>query len=175
MHKKIDVYDFDGTIYDGDSTVDFFFFTLFRNPRIIVKLPVIFWYACLYLLHIVSLQTFKSHFFSFVTEVKDIDKEYKSHEISIKNEEDRLEIKGRFKRGVEVKAILYKNGIIKEYNIPISKKPYTAMCVDIFTEEENKNGIVVTKYINKEDLSGKYSLYLQINDTIYKTGKYIEE
>ena len=23
MHKKIDVYDFDGTIYDGDSTVDF--------------------------------------------------------------------------------------------------------------------------------------------------------
>ena len=94
--------------------------------------------------------------------------------ISITNEEDRLEIKGRFKRGVEVKAILYRNGIIKEYNIPISKKPYTAMCVDIFTEEENKNGIVVTKYINKEDLSGKYSLYLQINDTIYKTGKYIE-
>ena len=113
--------------------------------------------------------------FGFITNAKDIDKEYKSHEISIKNEEDRLEIKGRFKRGVEVKAILYKNGIIKEYNIPISKKPYTAMCVDIFTEEENKNGIVVTKYINKEDLSGKYSLYLQINDTIYKTGKYIEE
>ena len=75
MHKKIDVYDFDGTIYDGDSTVDFFFFTLFRNPRIIVKLPVIFWYACLYLLHIVSLQTFKSHFFSFVTKIKDIDQE----------------------------------------------------------------------------------------------------
>lgn len=113
--------------------------------------------------------------FGFITNAKDIDKEYKSHEISIKNEEDRLEIKGRFKRGVEVKAILYKNGIIKEYNIPISKKPYTAMCVDIFTEEENKNGIVVTKYINKENLSGKYSLYLQINDTIYKTGKYIEE
>ena len=42
------------------------------------------------------------------------------------------------------------------------------------TEEENKNGIVVTKYINKENLSGKYSLYLQIDDTIYKTGKYIE-
>ena len=113
--------------------------------------------------------------FGFITSAKDMDKKYKSHEISIKNEEDRLEIKGRFKRGVEVKAILYKNGLIKEYNIPISKKPYTAMCVDIFTEEENKNGIIVTKYINKENLSGKYSLYLQINDTIYKTGKYIEE
>ena len=91
-----------------------------------------------------------------------------------KNEEDRLEIKGRFRRGTEVKVLLYQTGIIKEYEVPISKKPYTAMCVDIFTEEENKNGIIVTKYINKENLSGKYTIYLQINDTIYKTDKYIE-
>ena len=112
--------------------------------------------------------------FGFITNAKEMDKEYKSHDIKIKNEEDRIEIKGRFKRGVEVKAILYQNGKIKEYEIPISKRPYTAMCVDIFTEEENKNGIVVTKYINKENLSGRYSLYIQINDTIYKTNKYIE-
>ncbi len=112
--------------------------------------------------------------FGFITNAKAIDKEYKSHDINIKNEEDRIEVKGRFKRGTEVKVLLYKNGKIKEYQIPISKKPYTAMCVDIFTEEENKNGIVVTKYINKENLSGKYSLYLQINDTIYEIGKYIE-
>ena len=112
--------------------------------------------------------------FGFMTNTKEIDKEYKNHDITITNEEDRLEIKGRFKRGTEVKVLLYKNGEVKEYEVPISKKPYTAMCVDIFTEEENKNGIVVTKYINKDGLEGKYSLYLQINDTIYKTGKYIE-
>ena len=112
--------------------------------------------------------------FGFITKAKKIDKEYKKHDIEITNEEDRIEIKGRFKRGTEVKILLYQNGKIKEYEIPISKKPYTAMCVDIFTEEENKNGIVVTKYINKENLSGKYSIYLQINDTIYKTEKYIE-
>ncbi len=112
--------------------------------------------------------------FGFITTAKEINKEYKSHDIKIKNEEDRIEIKGRFKRGTEVKVLLYKNGKIKEYKIPISKKPYTAMCVDIFTEEENKNGIMVTKYINKENLRGKYSIYLEINDTIYKTGKYIE-
>lgn len=112
--------------------------------------------------------------FGFITNAKAIDKEYKNHDIKITNEEDRIEVKGRFKRGTEVKVLLYKNGKIKEYEVPISKKPYTAMCVDIFTEEENKNGIVVTKYINKENLSGKYSIYLQINDTIYKTGKYIE-
>ena len=112
--------------------------------------------------------------FGFMTNTKKIDKEYKNHNITITNEEDRLEVKGRFKRGTEVKVLLYKNGEVKEYEVPISKKPYTAMCVDIFTEEENKNGIVVTKYINKDGLEGKYSLYLQINDTIYKIGKYIE-
>ena len=112
--------------------------------------------------------------FGFMTNTKEIDKEYKNHDITITNEEDRLEVKGRFKRGTEVKVLLYKNGEVKEYEVPISKKPYTAMCVDIFTEEENKNGIVVTKYINKDGLEGKYSLYLQINDTIYKIGKYIE-
>ena len=112
--------------------------------------------------------------FGFITNAKEIDNDYKSHNITITNEEDRIEISGRFRRGTEVKAILYQNGKIKEYNIPISKRPYTAMCVDIFTEEENEKGIVVTKYINKENLSGKYSLYLQINDTIYKTDKYIK-
>ena len=112
--------------------------------------------------------------FGFITNAKEIDNEYKSHNITITIEEDRIEISGRFRRGTEVKAILYQNGKIKEYNIPISKRPYTAMCVDIFTEEENEKGIVVTKYINKENLSGKYSLYLQINDTIYKTDKYIK-
>lgn len=112
--------------------------------------------------------------FGFITNAKKIDKEYKNHDIEITNEEDRIEVKGRFKRGTAVKVLLYQNGKIKEYEVPISKKPYTAMCVDIFTEEENKNGIVVTKYINKENLSGKYSIYLQINDTIYKTEKYIE-
>ena len=97
--------------------------------------------------------------FGFITNAKKIDKEYQSHDITLTNEEDRLTVKGRFTRETEVKVILYQNGKIKEYNVPISKKPYTAMCVDIFTEEENKNGIVVTKYINKEKLSGKYSIY----------------
>ena len=35
----IDVYDFDGTIYDGDSTADFVLFCLPRHPELIVGLP----------------------------------------------------------------------------------------------------------------------------------------
>lgn len=105
---------------------------------------------------------------------KKIDKEYKSHDIEIKKEIDRLVIKGRFKKCSEVKIILYKNLNSKIYNFPVSKKPYTALCVDILTEEENENGIVVTKYINDEGLKGKYSIYIEIDGKLYDTEKYAE-
>ena len=35
----IDVYDFDGTIYDGDSTADFVLYCLPRHPELIAGLP----------------------------------------------------------------------------------------------------------------------------------------
>ena len=42
----IDVYDFDGTIYDGDSTVDFTRFCLRRHPTLLLALPRFAW-VCL--------------------------------------------------------------------------------------------------------------------------------
>lgn len=103
-----------------------------------------------------------------------IDEDYESHDITITKEIDRLVVKGTFKRGTDVNVILYKNMISNYYNIKISKKPYTALCVDVFTEEENEKGISVTKYINEADLKGKYSIYLEIDGTIYNTEKYVE-
>ena len=94
--------------------------------------------------------------------------------IIIKKQIDRLVIKGRFKKCSEVKIILYKYLNSKIYNFPVSKKPYTALCVDILTDEENENGIVVTKYINDEGLQGKYSIYLEIDSKLYDTEKYVE-
>ena len=35
----MNVYDFDGTIYDGDSTIDFFFYSLKKKPSLICYLP----------------------------------------------------------------------------------------------------------------------------------------
>lgn len=101
-------------------------------------------------------------------------KEYKNHNISIKKEIDRLSISGRFKREDKVNIILYKNMKAKYYNFKVSKKPYTALCVDIFTEDENEKGIVVTKYINQDNLKGKYSIYVEINGKIYNTGEYVK-
>ena len=100
---------------------------------------------------------------------KKVDKEYKSHDISFTKEEDRLVIKGRFKRGSDVNVILYKDMHMLEYDFPVSKKPYTALCVDVFTEDENKNGIVVNKYINDEGLYGTYAIFIEIDGTLYKT------
>ena len=74
----------------------------------------------------------------------------------------------------DVNIILYKNMTMKTYNVPVSKKPYTALCVDVFTEEENENGIGVTKYINEDGLNGKYSIYVSIDGIIYNTGEYVE-
>ncbi len=110
----------------------------------------------------------------FVLNSKDFKDIEEEHNISITKEVDRLVFTGKFKRGTDVNVILYKNGIKNVYNVPISKKPYTALCVDIFTEEETKEGISVTKYINEDGLSGKYSIYVEVDGAIYNTNSYVE-
>ena len=102
-------------------------------------------------------------------DISDFDRDF-----SITQEIDRLTISGRFKRGEDVDIIMYQNMKKYVYHISVSKKPYTALCLDIFTEDETENGIVVNKYINKEGLKGKYSIYLRIDDVIYDTGEYVE-
>ena len=105
---------------------------------------------------------------------KDIEEIKEEHEITLTKESDRLVFKGRFLRGTKVEVLLYKNGLMKSYEVPISKKPYTALCVDVFTEEETENGIVVTKNINAEGLKGQYAIYVKVDNTLYNTGRYVE-
>lgn len=109
----------------------------------------------------------------FILNSKDF-KDIEEHNISITKEVDRLVFTGKFKRGTDVNVILYKNGTKNIYNVSISKRPYTALCVDIFTEEETKEGISVTKYINEDGLSGKYSIYVEVDGTFYNTNRYVE-
>lgn len=104
---------------------------------------------------------------------KKIDEKYKKHNIKITKESDRLVINGTFKKSDKVEIILDNVFNKKTYNMIISKKPYTALCVDLFNEEEKKNGINVTKYINDIGLNGRYYIYIKINNKIYKTNKYV--
>lgn len=91
------------------------------------------------------------------------------YEVSFTKEEDRLVFKGLFKKGQSVNVILYKNFKSLYYYQSISKKPYTALCVDVFTEEETENGLSITRYINSEGLKGTYTIFIEIDGTIYKT------
>ena len=111
---------------------------------------------------------------SLILNAKNPDEEYNNHNITFTKEDDRLVINGTFKRGTDVEIILAKNMMVNTYDWRISKKPYTALCVDIFTEEENENGLNTNKYINSEGLSGKYSIYIKIDGTLYNTLKSVE-
>ena len=104
---------------------------------------------------------------------KKIDDEYSKYNIELSKEVDRLVVTGTFQKSDKVNIILYQNLISNYYYTRISKKPYTALCVDLNTEEDS-NGLRITKYINPEGLKGKYSIYLEINGNLYNTNSFIE-
>lgn len=104
---------------------------------------------------------------------KKIDDEYSKYNIELSKEVDRLVVTGTFQKSDKVNIILYQNLISNYYYTRISKKPYTALCVDLNTEEDS-NGLRITKYINQEGLKGKYSIYLEINSNLYNTNSYVE-
>lgn len=63
----MNVYDFDGTIYDGDSTVDFFLFALRCKPSLIRYVPRQAWGFLLYGVKRISKTELKEYFFSFLS------------------------------------------------------------------------------------------------------------
>ncbi|MBO7671982.1 HAD-IB family phosphatase [bacterium] len=71
--KKVNVYDFDGTIYDGDSSVDFFKFAISKKWYICFRVIPISGAALLYFFKIRNKEYFKSKFFSFVKNISDVD------------------------------------------------------------------------------------------------------
>lgn len=71
---EVNVYDFDKTIYDGDSTLDFYLFCLKKNIKIIKLLPKQLFYIFLYLIKIKNKNEMKEIFFSFLKYIDDIDK-----------------------------------------------------------------------------------------------------
>lgn len=62
----MNVYDFDNTIYDGDSSVDFFKYCIKKDKRCLLVLPKLFFVLCLYLIKVLEKEQLKSCFFSIV-------------------------------------------------------------------------------------------------------------
>lgn len=67
----MNVYDFDRTIYGGDSSVDFYFYCLKKRPRIVVYGLRQAWGVCLRALGRIGTGTMKERFFSFLAGLRD--------------------------------------------------------------------------------------------------------
>lgn len=63
----MNVYDFDGTIYDGDSTVDFFLFALKNKPGLLRFVPRQMWGFFLHGIKRIEKTELKECFFSFLS------------------------------------------------------------------------------------------------------------
>ena len=71
--KHIDVYDFDGTIYNGDSSIEFLLYALKKKKTLIKYLPKITIFRILNRLGIIKKKKFKEVYFSFIKEIKDLE------------------------------------------------------------------------------------------------------
>ena len=85
---KYDLYDFDGTIYDGDSGVDLVKFAIKKNPKFLLKFPKILWATIKFFLKIGTKEQAKNVIFSFLKDVEDVDafveEFWKKHEHKMK-------------------------------------------------------------------------------------------
>ena len=63
----MNVYDFDGTVYDGDSSVDFYFFALKKKPSLIRFIPKQLYGFVLYKFKKIDKTALKERFFSFLS------------------------------------------------------------------------------------------------------------
>lgn len=86
--KEIDVYDFDKTIYQGDSSLDFYLFCVRKNPLILGYLLYQLWHLTKFVIKLESRTVFKSRFFRFLRTLdeptKYVDEFWEDHYKNIK-------------------------------------------------------------------------------------------
>lgn len=72
--KEIDVFDFDKTIYEKDSSVELFLFCLKKKKKIIKYIPGIVVLMFFNKLKIIKKERLKQYFFKFLTDFNDMEK-----------------------------------------------------------------------------------------------------
>ncbi len=90
----------------------------------------------------------------------------KDYDINLVKEADRLVVTGTFKASDDVTIILDNFLTKKTYDLPISNTPYEG-------NKKDDKKITVSKYINDEDVYGKYYIFIRVNGVNYKLGKYV--
>lgn len=69
---EINIYDFDGTIYNGDSSLDFYKFCLFKNKKILKYFFPFLYCTILYKFGRKTKEQLKSSFFKYICEFENI-------------------------------------------------------------------------------------------------------
>lgn len=69
----MNVYDFDKTIYDGDSTVDFYLYCLSRHPKLVIYIFGQAWSFFLRTIGRIDTTELKERFFAFIQGLPDLD------------------------------------------------------------------------------------------------------
>lgn len=73
----MNVYDFDGTIYRGDSSVDLYKWLVFRHPKMLLKMPKILMSVVAYLLKLKTKTQMKESIYSAFQYVTNMENEVK--------------------------------------------------------------------------------------------------
>lgn len=74
----MNVYDFDHTIYEGDCTIDFWLFCIKKYPKVLIALPSAVIHAGLFACKLCTREQFKEKFYSFLTQLPDVQSEINS-------------------------------------------------------------------------------------------------
>ena len=73
VYMKIDVFDFDGTLYKKDASKEFFLFCLNKKKMLIKYIPGILLNFLLYYLKLIKKEKLKEYYFKFLRDFSNID------------------------------------------------------------------------------------------------------
>ena len=180
--KKIDVYDFDKTIYKKDSTLEFYKYCLIENISLVKYIPIQICYLILF--KATRKDIYKQKFFIFLREIDNIDEKidlfWKKNINDIRfniinGENDKIVVSASPEFLLE--KICEKIGINKVIGTKVDKftgKFYTENCYGAeklkrLNDEENKTIIAILHDLN---LSSAYckDIILMKNGSIYSKG-----
>lgn len=103
---------------------------------------------------------------------------YQQYQITLRKEADRLAMSGKFDKKAVVRLALKNAQHQYTYSVPVDITSDTqALCVDIFNYNYETSGDIVqaTTYINQIGVaSGRYRIYISVNNKIYDTARYVE-
>lgn len=149
------LYDFDKTIYNGDSSVDFFLYSLLKKKSIIKYIPKIMFAFLRYKMKKISKEEMKEVFFSFLKDIDDIDSHIKLFWDNYYNKIKDWYLKGNHEHDIIITAS-------PDFLInPIGK--YLKVAEVIATEVDKYNGKFLSKNCyGEEKVKRLYKNYAKI-------------